>query len=85
MSYAIVDRAILSTGKFLVRAREPDVPTNYSVGYSFSRALAGVSMRLSIPEGASLHIRMTPEQAEQMAGMLVEWAGKTRKYQSQGN
>lgn len=72
---------ILSSGKFLNRPRAATEQVGYSVGYSYHPQQAGVSLRFSNKEQQTMEMRLTPEQAEEMAKRLIEWAYKTREYQ----
>lgn len=83
MKTKILTREILCSGKFLTRYRAATIPTSYSIGYSYryEKDEAGVHVELRAPEGEKMYLALTPEQAEQMGAMLIEWAGKTREYQ----
>lgn len=72
---------LLTSGKFLSRQRAATLPVSYSIGYSYSSVRAGVFMRLTNEEQNTLELRMTPEQAEDLATKLMVWAAKTREYQ----
>ena len=77
----ILKRELLSSEKFLTRFKDASNKVSYSIGYSYHNEKHGVHCQLRDEENKSFFIRFTPEQAEQFASQLLEWASKAREYQ----
>jgi hypothetical protein len=77
----LAKRELLSSEKFLTRWKDADNLVSYSIGYSYHSERHGVHCQLKDTDNKSFFLRFTPEQAEQFANQLLEWAGKAREYQ----
>lgn len=76
-----MEKKIICSGKFLARNYPARISVRYSIGYTYSPTLHGVYVQLLDEDHKRMSLQMTPDQAEDFAKCLVEWAALTRKYQ----